>query len=326
MSITVDLSCRPSIARISNLEIENRLLQESISNLKEKLESVTISNAGSGEANKTCHITNPIIPISSPSTTLHTIVAPQVHRTFSPDQGSFYHGLTSAAFDEGDIEPSTRHKPPDDSIVPYEWVKRQLVAESVKQRQLETVNFLTEKLDFDQVEPELGMHLLSIYWNRQQSLGPVVYRTAFMRDMACGGRHFSKLLLNAIYFYASKYTKRVEVCQDPTNRLTAGWVYRRRVIELLNASYGASNITTIQALLLMSTAIFAWCDEKSISWLYAGMAFNMIIDLGMHVDTATMKRQFSAEDVEIRIRVFWSAFSKYFLIFHLSPSLLTPSL
>ena len=241
---------------------------------------------------------------------------PHSNRVFSPDKGSRYHGLTSAAYDESNTETGTHHNLSDVTHVPDEWMKSQLIAESVKQRQLETVNFLTEKLDFDLVEPELGMHLLSIYWIRQQSLGPIVYRTAFMRDMACGGPYFSKLLLNAIYFYASKYTTRLEVCQDSANRLTAGWSYRKRAVELLSGNFEQSNITTIQALLLMSVNIFAWCDEKSISWLYAGMAFNMIIDLGMHVDTATLKRRLSADETEIRLRVFWSAYSK-------SPSLLS---
>jgi hypothetical protein len=155
------------------------------------------------------------------------------------------------------------------------------------------------------------MHLLSIYWNRQITLGPVVYRTAFMRDMACAGPYFSKLLLNAIYFYACKYTSRIEVCRDPNNRFTTGWVYRQRAMELLSKSFDKSNITTMQALLIMSSAFFAWCDEKSLSWLYAGMAFNMIIDLGIQVDADTLKQQLSEEALEIRSRVFWAAYGKF---------------
>ncbi|RDW61641.1 hypothetical protein BP5796_11533 [Coleophoma crateriformis] len=59
----------------------------------------------------------------------------------------------------------------------------------------------------------------------------------------------------------------------------------------------------------MSTALFSWCDEKSTSWLYAGMAFNMIIDLGIHVDADTLRQRFSEDELEIRHRVFWAAYS-----------------
>jgi Fungal specific transcription factor domain len=231
-------------------------------------------------------------------------------RSFSPDKDSCYHGPTSAVFDEKLAEGPTLHSTASVAKVSDVWVTRQLIAESVKQRQLETVNFLAESLDFDGVDPELGMHLLSVYWSRQPSSGPIVYRTAFMRDMACAGPYFSKLLLNAIYFYACKYTSRVEVRRDAENKLTAGWMYRQRAVELLSKCFDKSHITTIQALLLIGSALFSWCDEKSTSWLYAGIAFNMIIDLGINVDAATLRRHFTEEEVEIRQRVFWSAYGK----------------
>jgi hypothetical protein len=232
-------------------------------------------------------------------------------RVFSPDkESSGYYGPTSAVFDEktGSIE--CRNKITPATKLPDVWAERQLVAESANQRQLETVNFLAGKLDFDGVDPELGMHLLSIYWNRQHTSGPIVYRAAFMRDMACAGPYFSKLLVNAIYFYASKYSPRTDVRRYPNNELTAGWIYRQRAVELLSKLFDKSNITTIQALLIMSNVIFSWCDEKSTSWLYAGMAFNMIIDLGIHVKTDNLKARLSEEEVEVRLRIFWSAYGR----------------
>lgn len=51
-------------------------------------------------------------------------------------------------------------------------------------------------------------------------------------------------------------------------------------------------------------------SEQSAAWLYAGLAFRMIIDLGLHIDAAPMPnaRNITEEDLEIRRRVFWSAF------------------
>lgn len=196
-----------------------------------------------------------------------------------------------------------------------EWIEKGLVAEAARQRQLETVNFRLMKLDFDGVEPELGMHLLSLHWNRQHHSFLTTYRPAFMRDMACGGPYFSKLLLNAIYFGASKFSPRHEVRRVADDVRTAGWQFRERVRELLGGALDKSEITTIQALLVMTNSLFALGDERSAAWLYAGLAFRMIVDLGLHVDKPEFAgyRKLSDEDHEIRRRVFWAAFGWYSL-------------
>ncbi|GJN71066.1 hypothetical protein PLICBS_005128 [Purpureocillium lilacinum] len=188
-----------------------------------------------------------------------------------------------------------------------EWVERGLVAEAVRQCQMEELKYREGKLDFDGVEPELGMHLLSLHWNRQHHSFLLTHRPAFMRDMACNGPYFSKLLLNAIYFGASKFSPRLEVRRDADDVRTAGWRFRERVRELLGGSLDRSDVTTIQALLVMTNSLFALGDERSAAWLYSGLAFRMLIDLGMHVDLSTTGR-FSDEDLEIRRRVFWGAF------------------
>jgi len=158
------------------------------------------------------------------------------------------------------------------------------------------------------------MHLLSLHWNRQHHSFNITYRPAFMRDMACGGPYFSKLLLNAIYFAAAKFSPRTVVRKDPNDVRTAGWHFRERVRVLLGSALDRSDVTTIQALLLMTNSLFALGDERSAAWLYAGLAFRMITDLGMHVDAPELgnTRKFSDEDLEIRRRVFWAAFSKMF--------------
>jgi hypothetical protein len=176
--------------------------------------------------------------------------------------------------------------------------------------QLEDIHYSKGQLDFDGVDPDLGMHLLSLHWNRQHHSFLITYRPAFMRDMACGGPYFSKLLLNAIYFGSSKFSPRLEVRKDRNDVRTAGWRYRERVRELLGGSLDRSDITTIQALLVMTNSLFALGDERSAAWLYAGLAFRMLIDLGLHVDL-TNSHIFSDEDLEIRRRVFWGAFGMF---------------
>ncbi|KAM3493383.1 hypothetical protein MY3957_003296 [Beauveria namnaoensis] len=218
---------------------------------------------------------------------------------------SSYHGRTSALFEDsiperqqaGDVQPR----------MPDDWIERGLVAEAARQNQMEQLNYRNGKLDFDGITPDLGMHLLSLHWNRQHHSFLVTYRPAFMRDMACRGLYFSKLLLNAIYFGAAKFSPRLEVRKDPGDVRTAGWQFRERVRTLLGEALDRSDITTIQALLVMTNSLFALGDERSAAWLYSGLAFRMITDLGLHVDLSNSRR-FTDEDLEIRRRVFWGAF------------------
>ncbi|KAF7179601.1 hypothetical protein CNMCM7691_008649 [Aspergillus felis] len=227
----------------------------------------------------------------------------------SANGDSSYHGLTSTLFDDARMSRQSQMQLADYSG-PVEPIRKQLMGEAAYQRQLEELNFRQGKLDFDGVDPELGMHLLSLHWNRQHHSFLITYRPAFMRDMATNGPYFSKLLLNAIYFGASKFSNRPEVRKDPDDARTAGWTFRMRVKELLGSALDRSEITTIQALLVMTSSLFALGDERSAAWLYAGTAFRMIIDLGMHVDATLLPnmRRLSGEDLEIRRRVFWGAF------------------
>ncbi|KAH6632432.1 PrpF protein-domain-containing protein [Chaetomium tenue] len=221
-----------------------------------------------------------------------------------------YYGPTSAHFEAPTPQGGRGVLNRPERVLPPELVEKVLMAEAAHQRQMEIINFAAGKLDFDGVDPELGLHLLSLHWNRQHHSFLLTYRPAFMRDMACGGKYFSKLLLNAIYFGASKFSPRLELRRDPDDVRTAGWTFRQRVKDLLGGALDRSEITTIQALLVMTNSLFALGDERSAAWLYAGLAFRMVIDLGIHVDRPYISGSsgLSEEDVEIHRRVFWGAF------------------
>ena len=181
---------------------------------------------------------------------------------------------------------------------------------------MESMNLHSGKLDFDGTDPELGMKLLSVFWNRQHYSGSIVYRPTFMRDMACGGPYFSRLLLNAIFFVASKYLARTDTVGDPSISSSQGLVYRRKFEQHLytlgSGILCKSTITTVQAFLITGDALFSWCDERSLSWHYIGIAINMIVDLGIHSEGSDSRAisKGSHADSEIRRRVFWAAFSK----------------
>jgi hypothetical protein len=155
------------------------------------------------------------------------------------------------------------------------------------------------------------LHLLNIHFNRQHHNLLLIYRPLFYRDFATRGPYFSKLLLNAILFAASKFSPRVDIRREASLPSTAGWRFRQRFKDLLGEAMDESSITTIQALITVASSLFAVeSASKSTAWLYSGIAFRMIIDLGLNVDGAELLKQqkISPEDLEARRRVFWGAF------------------
>jgi hypothetical protein len=177
--------------------------------------------------------------------------------------------------------------------------------------QIEALPSSSKAFNYDGWEPELVLHLLNIHFNRQHHNLLLIYRPLFFRDFADEGPYFSKLLLNAIMFAASKFSPRVDIRKDAGTPSTAGWQFRQRFRELLGEAMDESSITTIQALITVASSLFAVeSGSKSTAWLYSGIAFRMILDLGLNIDGAELlkKQKIAAEDLECRRRVFWGAF------------------
>ncbi|EPS28496.1 hypothetical protein PDE_03442 [Penicillium oxalicum 114-2] len=311
----------PTNRRISQLEHENAVLRQKCNEMQsgagasERIDSITPdASTGTPHQPRSVSMTAPSLHGSSPARGPQSVPSrglshPEAPGTQDHRRGpSLYHGPTSIVYDD------TAHSTGEDegtseiqSSANEEYARKLLFAQTARQRQLEPLDLAYGRLDFDGLDPELGMHLLTIYWSRQLYTAQIIYRPLFMRDMACGGPYFSKLLLNAILFTVSKHCPRLELRSDPDDVTTTGWKFRQRFTELLRESFDKSEITTIQALLIMSNSLFSRCDERSLSWLYAGNAFNMIIDLGLHVLPSSS--QMPAEELEVRKRVLWGAYT-----------------
>ncbi|KAF7533701.1 hypothetical protein G7054_g6900 [Neopestalotiopsis clavispora] len=180
----------------------------------------------------------------------------------------------------------------------------QLIANAALERQKEfRIRLLP---DIDGVPVHIATHLLDLHWNRQHHTFLLTYRPALLRDLLHGGPHCSKLLLNAIFACASKYSDRVYLRDDPTDPLSAGKRFFERCDELIASElpFGKPSIPTVVAFLLLGSTFIARGDISK-GWSYTGFAARMVYDLGLHLDC---RPGTSAEDVEIRRRVFWGAF------------------
>lgn len=195
--------------------------------------------------------------------------------------------------------PIIRERPPKENI------KHQLIANAALQRQQEyEINLMP---DIDGVDTELATHLLDLHWNRQHHTFLLTYRPAFTRDLICGGPYASKFLVNAIFACASKYSDRPELRANASLCQKAGDRFFRRCAELLAEDhlFARSEIPTVAGLLLLGSTFLA-LGEVSQGWLYSGIAFRMIFDLGLHIEHA--QSSYDEETLEIRRRLFWGAF------------------
>ncbi|KIM94096.1 hypothetical protein OIDMADRAFT_136410 [Oidiodendron maius Zn] len=203
---------------------------------------------------------------------------------------------------------STLHNPGHASLPsapPIQDVRNQLIANAALGRQKEFAIRLLP--DIDGVPTPLAMHLLDLHWNRQHHTFLLTYRPAVMRDLISGGPYCSRFLLNAIFACASKYSDRVELRDDHSDPRTAGGRFFRRCEKLMlqDPPWERSSISTLSGLLLLGSTFIAR-GEISKGWSYTGLAVRMVFDLGLHLDLK--KPGITAEDIEIRRRLYWGAF------------------
>ncbi|KAJ4087645.1 hypothetical protein NW756_007793 [Fusarium oxysporum] len=306
---------RPSNARIHKLEEENARLREQLCS-----KSPELSTVHSDTQQTVIHLaerptsTESVPTLNSINDQKHQTEAKSIslscHSATGQPEGNAFHGPSSGTIHMGTAKDSSRGVVSSDDIAK----KNQLLAETTRQRQLEKVNRRAGKLDFGDVDPEIGMDLLSKFWNRQHYMGSIVYRPAFMRDMACNGPYYSNILLRAMLFSGSMHTVDAAALRNTGKLNSIGRPYRIKFEQALHACGSQvlfkSDITTIQALLVVADALFSWCNERSLSWHYLGIAISMIIDLGLHIDGPARRssKKISPEDMEIERRVFWATF------------------
>jgi len=126
-----------------------------------------------------------------------------------------------------------------------------------------------------------------------------VYRPAFIRDMMTEGPYYSPLLLTVLCAHAARFG---------AGEMKELLISRARLL-LGNEIHKTSSIATAQALLQLSARDLAY-GSVSQAWLYSGMAFRMVSDLGLHHNNAKLMElgHLTIEDLEIRRRLFWSCY------------------
>ena len=171
--------------------------------------------------------------------------------------------------------------------------------------------------------------MLNVHWCWIQPLFNFVYRPAFTRtcfsptsartllihdctgDMEQLGNYYSHTLLNAMLSHSVRWAKNDAHIRQLLSPFDDGKSFSRQARALLfeELTLGHCTIPTVQTLLLLSAQECS-AGNRTQAWLYSGMAFRMIEDMGICIDgqkyASTVK--LSDEDIEIRHRLFWSCY------------------
>ncbi|KAI9036572.1 putative C6 transcription factor [Aspergillus affinis] len=159
--------------------------------------------------------------------------------------------------------------------------------------------------------PEPFQYLLDSHWCWIQPLFNFVYRPTFTRDMKINGPYYSDALLNAVLSHSVRWCKAEPRIGPILESFDGGAQFSHRAVSGLYDSLkvGHVGIPTIQTLLLLS-AQECGRGNRSQAWLYSGMAFRMLDDLGISIDSRKYSdsAHLTDEDIEVRNRLFWSCY------------------
>ncbi|KUJ14704.1 uncharacterized protein LY89DRAFT_671128 [Mollisia scopiformis] len=223
------------------------------------------------------------------------------------------HGITSTLHrPETDIDPSSEIY--GNSTLDDEVAKAQLISYAAIQRQKELAmkptRALSMNIDFDGLPPDLAFYLLSIHWNSQHFSFLLSYRPAIMDSLCNNGPYSNKLLLNAIYYSSCLHSNQESLRSDPNDPQSMGLQFYQRFKHLLPEFIDEASIPTAVALLLCGASLVSH-GKQSAGWIYCGIAYRHILDLGCHLCIQEGNRKPSKETVleqEMKRRLYWGAF------------------
>lgn len=129
--------------------------------------------------------------------------------------------------------------------------------------------------------------------------------------MKISGPYYSDILLNALLSHSVRWCKAEPKIGPILESFDGGAQFFHRAVSGLHDSLkvGYAGIPTIQTLLLLS-AQECGRGNRTQAWLYSGMAFRLLDDLGISIDSRKYSgsAHLSDEDIEIRNRLFWSCY------------------
>lgn len=129
--------------------------------------------------------------------------------------------------------------------------------------------------------------------------------------MKINGPYYSDVLLNAILSHSVRWCRADPTIGPLLDPFEGGAQFHQRAVSgvLDSLSTGYAGIPTVQTLLLLS-AQECGQGNRTQAWLYSGMAFRLLDDLGISIDSRKYSgsAHLTDEDIETRNRLFWSCY------------------
>ncbi|RQM07145.1 hypothetical protein DH86_00003497, partial [Scytalidium sp. 3C] len=122
-------------------------------------------------------------------------------------------------------------------------------------------------------------------------------------------RHCSSLLVNALLAVGCRFSHREDARANPSDKNTSGDHFFAEAMRLLDAEEDHHNLTTIQALGLMSIRE-ASRGRTSVGLYLSGQSIRLAIEMGLHLDLGSeVTAPIDNAEMAVRSATFWGAFS-----------------
>ncbi|KAF5020624.1 hypothetical protein F66182_7331 [Fusarium sp. NRRL 66182] len=168
---------------------------------------------------------------------------------------------------------------------------------------------------------ETSQACMAAYFKYQYQFHMLIYREYFLRDYDVGsGRYYSDALLFAICSLGAMQLDDSRPVSD---------IFAHQAEQLIYSALDNPELTTLQALALLGYREIG-VGHTSKGWLFAGMAFRLAHEMGLHLDPNNWDASTegtSNRDTEILRRVYWAIFiaDKQLSLYFGRPPALHPS-
>lgn len=152
-------------------------------------------------------------------------------------------------------------------------------------------------------------HLMALYFCWEYPTFASLSKEHFLEDYRLGRRrHCSELLVNAMLAVGCRFSTQAATRTDPSNSNTAGDHFFAEASRLLLQESDRHNLTTVQALGLMSIRE-ASCGRSSEGIYYSGQSIRLAIEMGLHQESESGGGDNASLEHAVRSATFWGAFS-----------------
>ncbi|KAG9289498.1 hypothetical protein G9A89_001270 [Geosiphon pyriformis] len=152
---------------------------------------------------------------------------------------------------------------------------------------------------------ELCDEMLDVYFKQVHPFIPIIDPEELRKKYRSISNNSSILiLLFAMFAMSKRFSDPPLVRRNPDDPVYAADLFFESARDLLKEEFDEGQLSTVQALLLMSA--YQQGAKNSRSWMYTGMAIRMAQDMGLHRDSA--KWSLEQTNGEVRKRVWWSCY------------------